>query len=404
MWPGAGVETGVMAGEAASAFGDRDRPAHPRVEPLPALTSLRFLAAVYVVAFHYDRYYFAAAPRLDVIGLGFTGVTFFFVLSGFILAYNYCGVDLSAPEARGRFYRARLARVYPLFLLSLALHLPWFAGWVMKSEPPLQGLMASGAVLAPLGLHAWLPGAACSLNCPSWSISVEIFFYALFPVLLPLVLRRPSRALFATLALWGGLAAIATLVWSAYGAGVSLIEPEPGGLLPVLAAQFIKYFPLMHLPEFMAGLLLFTLWQRVRPPVPVLLALSAAGFAATLALMHAAPQAVVHNGLSILAWGPLILAGAGMRGGPLCARPLVFLGKVSFALYLLHIPVYAALNTIDRAVLHGALLAHPWLGATVASLAALAAATLAHLLVEEPARRLILRGFRRGAPAVLPAR
>ncbi|WP_204274253.1 hypothetical protein, partial [Stenotrophomonas maltophilia] len=79
----------------------------------------------------------------------------------------------------------------------------------------------------------------------------------------------------------------------------------------------------------------------------------------------------------------LILAGAGMRGGPLCARPLVFLGKVSFALYLLHIPVYAALNTIDRAVLHGALLAHPWLGATVASLAALAAATLAHLLVEE---------------------
>ena len=365
---------------------------HPKVEALDALTSLRFLAAAYVVAFHYDRYFFAAAPRLDAVLLGFSGVTFFFVLSGFILAYNYRAVDFAAPRAKSRFYLARVARIAPVFLLALAVHLPWFVGWVLKTPQPLQGLMASGAVLAPLGLHAWVPGAACSLDCPSWSISVEMFFYALFPVLLPLVLRSPLRVALATLGLWAMLTALATMLWTGYGGGVSLIEPEAGGLVPVLLAQFIKYFPLMHLPEFVAGLLLFAFWRQVRIPVWALLAAFAVAATILLASFHAVPPAVLHNGLTVIAWAPLILAGAAMRGGPLCARPLIFLGKISFALYLLHIPVYAMVNTLDRAVLKGALVDHPWLGIGLTSLAALAASAAAHLLVEEPARKLILRG------------
>lgn len=377
---------------------------HPKVEALDALTSLRFFAAAYVVAFHYDRYFFASAPRLDAVLLGFSGVTFFFVLSGFILAYNYAAVDFSAPGAKPRFYRARVARIAPVYLLALAVHLPWFVGWVLKTPQPLQGLMASGAVLAPLGLHAWVPGAACSLDCPSWSISVEMFFYALFPILLPLVLRSPWRVAVATLALWCALTALATILWSAHAPGLSLIEPEAGGLAPVLLAQFVKYFPLMHLPEFVAGLLLFVVWRRVKLPVWLSLAAFVLAVPVLLASVHATPPAVLHNGLTVLAWAPLILAGAAMRGGPLCTRPLIFLGKISFALYLLHIPVYAMVNSLDRAVLHGALAAHPWLGVGLTSLLALAAASAAHVLVEEPARKLILRGgatgFRRRETAL----
>lgn len=365
---------------------------HPKVEALDALTSLRFLAAAYVVAFHYERYFFAGAPRPDAVLLGFSGVTFFFVLSGFILAYNYRAVDFAAVQAKPRFYRARFARIVPVFLLALAVHLPWFVGWVLKTPQPLQSLMASGAVLAPLGLHAWVPGAACSLDCPSWSISVEIVFYALFPILLPLVLRSPVRVAVATLGLWCALTALATILWNAYAAGVSLIEPEAGGLVPVLLAQFIKYFPLMHLPEFVAGLLLFVLWQRIRLPPWLLLIGFALAAAMLLAIVHAVPPALLHNGLTAVAWAPLILAGAAMRGGLLCTRPLIFLGRISFALYLLHIPVYAMLNTLDRMALNGALAAHPWLGIGLTSLAALVAATAAHVLVEKPARRLILRG------------
>lgn len=314
------------------------------------------------------------------------------MLSGFILAYNYRSVDFGWPAARSAFYRARIARVAPLFLLALAVHLPWFAGWVLKTPQPLQTLMASGAVLAPLGLHAWVPGAACSLDCPSWSISVELFFYALVPILLPLALRSPVKVAFATLGLWAALGALATMVWTVYGAGVSLIEPEPGGLVPVLAAQFVKYFPLMHLPEFVAGLLLFALWRERRFSQLTLLAATALAAAAVLVLFHRVPQPVLHNGLTVIVWAPLILAGAAMRDGILCTRPLIFLGKISFALYLLHIPVYAAINTVDRAVLHGQLAAHPWLGIGLTGLVALIVAAAAHLMVEEPARRAILRG------------
>lgn len=376
--------------------------AHPKVEALPALTALRFFAAAYVVAFHYTPYYFPNTDGPSIIALGYSGVTFFFLLSGFILAYNYEHADFREPRRRALFYRARLARVYPVYLLALAVHVPWFLAWVLKQPMPLKALMASGAVLAPLGLHAWVPGAACSLDCPSWSVSVELFFYALFPILLPLALRRPARVAVATLAFWVAGTALATSFWQAYAGGISLIAPESGGMGPMLLAEFVKYFPLLHLPEFMAGLLLFVAWRNARVPVPILLALALTFGAFIVAGARSVPEPILHNGLTMLAWAPLILACAAMRRGLLCSRPLVFLGKISFALYLLHIPVYAVLNTLDRVALRGWLGAHPGIGIAVAVIASLSAAALVHLAVEEPARRRILRGTRPPAASPLP--
>ena len=370
--------------------------AHPPVAPLRALTSLRFVAAAYVLVFHYARFFFPDAVPPALIGLGYSGVTFFFLLSGFILAYNYHAVDFRGAGALSRFTRARVARVYPVYLLSLALALPWLAAWVAKSTPPLQGLMASSAVLAPLGLHAWVPGAACALNCPSWSVSVELFFYALFPLLLPLVLRVPLRTAGLTLAAWGALGAGATLAFAHYAPGSSLIAPEGNGAGPVLLAQAIKYNPLLRLPEFVAGLLLYVAAPRVRLPTAALLGLAAlAALGLTLSAPHL-PEVILHNGLTALAWAPLILAGARMRAGPLVAPWFVFLGRISFALYLVHSPAYALVNSLDRAVLGGRLAGLPWLGAGLAAALALALSVALHLLVEEPARRRILRA---GGPA-----
>ncbi|WP_187272642.1 acyltransferase [Methylobacterium sp. WL9] len=386
--------------------------AHPATTPLPVLTSLRFFAAFYVLVFHYDRFFFPDAPRHTVILLGHTGVTFFFVLSGFILAYTYHAVDFGDRLVRRRYLWARVSRVYPAFLLSLAISLPWFVAWVLKTEPPLKWLIASGAVLAPLGLHAWVPGAACSLNCASWSISVEAFFYLLFPLLLPLVLRRPAEYALAALGLWAVFGAFCTLLWSRYAPGVSLIEPEPAGTMAVLLAQGIKYNPLLRLPEFIAGLVLFAGWRRMRRPASEAQAATARGragpFLAAAALAALVlvviepyvPSPLMHNGLTVVAWAPLILAGADLRGGVLASAPLVFLGRISFALYLLHMPAYAVVNTLDR-TLHGAISGvSPWLAAGAATALSLAAASLVHLAVEEPARRVLLR---RGLQAMLPA-
>jgi peptidoglycan/LPS O-acetylase OafA/YrhL len=361
------------------------------VAPLPALTALRFVAAAYVVVFHYAAFFFADAAIPGVVRLGYSGVTFFFLLSGFILAYTYRDVDLTDRAARARFAWARVARVYPVYLLCLVLALPWFVAWVAKSAPPLQGLMAAGAVLAPLGLHAWVPGAACALDCPSWSVSVEVVFYALFPLLLPLALGAPGRTARLTLAAWIVLTGGAALAFARYAPGISLIGPEPGGAGPVLLAQAIKYNPLMRLPEFVAGLLLYGAWTHWRLPTPALLAAAALAGLALVATAPHLPEVLLHNGLTALAWAPLILAGAQLRGGPLVTPGFVFLGRISFALYLIHVPAYALVNSLDRIALGGRLAAAPWLGAGLAAALALALSVLLHRGLEEPARRRILR-------------
>lgn len=377
--------------------------AHPRVDPLPALTSLRFLAAAYVAIYHYAPIYFPKTHEPYVVPLGYTGVTFFFLLSGFILAYNYRDADLTTPGRRGLFYRARFARIYPTLLLALAIHVPWLLNWASLEPELLASLMRSGLVLAPLGIHAWLPGAACSLDCPSWSVSVEIFFYALFPFLLPLVLRHTHTVAMVTLMAWGVGASLLTLAWAAWGGGVSLIGPEPGGLFPVLIAEFIKYFPLLHLPTFIAGLLLFVAWERgAGSPGALLFAAASCGMLIVVAAEFI-PEPVLHNGVTVLAWAPLILACAAIRRGPLCAAPMIFLGKISFAFYLLHIPVFAMINTADRVVLNGWLAGHPWIAVSVNALASLAAAAVVHCVVEEPARRWILRRGARPVPAAVAA-
>ncbi|KQP93806.1 hypothetical protein ASF60_14225 [Methylobacterium sp. Leaf113] len=379
--------------------GPRPPQAHPPVTPLPALTALRFVAAALVLAFHYAGAFFADAAVPAPIRLGYSGVTFFFLLSGFILAYTYRAVDLRDRAARVRFRWARVARVMPVYLLALVLALPWFVSWVAKSAPPLQGLMAASAVLAPLGLHAWVPGAACALDCPSWSVSVELFFYALFPALLPLVLGAPGRIARLTLGAWIVLTGGAGLAFAHYAPGVSLIGPEAGGPGPVLLAQAIKYNPLLRLPEFVAGLLLYVAWTRRRIPTAALLGSAAVAAFGLVAAAPILPEALLHNGLTALAWAPLILAGAQIRSGPLVAPAFVFLGRISFALYLIHVPAYALVNSLDRIALGGRLAAAPWLGAGLATALSFALSLALHLGLEEPARRRILRwAARRGEP------
>jgi peptidoglycan/LPS O-acetylase OafA/YrhL len=96
--------------------------AHASVAQLHALTSLRFVAAALVVLFHYKAHLFAdnGWPTPKLAEIGYTGVTFFFILSGFILAYNYWQTDFSQSNNLIRFFQARIARVYPVYICSLA--------------------------------------------------------------------------------------------------------------------------------------------------------------------------------------------------------------------------------------------------------------------------------------------
>src|SRR5690348_16143429 len=105
--------------------------AHPVVKQLDALTSLRFFAAIYVLIFHYNS---VQGSIFDTrfARLGYSGVTFFFILSGFILAHNYHQVRFDERRNLYRYFAARISRIYPVFLLSLTISVPFFLSLLLN--------------------------------------------------------------------------------------------------------------------------------------------------------------------------------------------------------------------------------------------------------------------------------
>lgn len=155
-------------------------------ETFPGLNGLRFLAAFAVVIFHY-------APRVDVytrlnnfvrnlINQGPCAVSFFFILSGFLLGYRHLAGS-SHKEKASDFYWSRFVRLYPVYLLAFLLFLPVAAQrYLLNPSPGATGkhTFLFSAVLSCLMLQSWTP-LAQAWNGPSWSLSVEAFLYFIFP-------------------------------------------------------------------------------------------------------------------------------------------------------------------------------------------------------------------------------
>ena len=96
---------------------------------IPALTGLRAIAALWVLALHFGEGVSASWPPAvrSVLSTGFIGVDLFFVLSGFILAWTYLREDGTLSVSRSEFWTARAARILPVYYVSLAISLPMFA-------------------------------------------------------------------------------------------------------------------------------------------------------------------------------------------------------------------------------------------------------------------------------------
>jgi peptidoglycan/LPS O-acetylase OafA/YrhL len=139
---------------------------------------------------------------------------------------------------------------------------PFLLASLDRMTPSVTTTLATSSLLvAPFGLQAWFPGTACSLNCPSWSISVEAFFYLMLPFLLAPIMRNPLKGLFATLGCWLAATAVFMWVWATVSTQGSIPSPQPSPTQEI-AAQWIKYFPPGRLPEFCLGLVLCALWKR----------------------------------------------------------------------------------------------------------------------------------------------
>ena len=373
--------------------------ANPTRPPLPALTSVRFFAACHILLFHsWAMKALTRAPAWfqKFASVGYVAVSFFFVLSGFILIYTYAGKPLHVC----RFWRARLARLYPMYLVSLALSAPFFFYGVLRMHIPylwyFQTHMTSTVVLVLMMLQAWVPMAALGWNGPAWAVSVEIFFYILFPLLLGRFERISDRGL-AVIALAGWMLAVVT--------AITYVVLRPDHVDANSSTDFLfwlsalKFFPLMRLPEFMVGLAcgFWFLRGRHSPAVATPLVLGGTGVALSItAFSHLIPYPIMHTGLYAPAFAAIIW-GLALRpewSSFLEWRWLLLLGESSYCLYLLHVIILGMFLFSNPTRITTTSLSTWFCGAV----AAIGVAVLAFRFVEEPARKWL-----RGRPAAVPS-
>ncbi|UMB71999.1 acyltransferase family protein [Mycobacterium paraterrae] len=374
---------------------------------IKALTGLRIVAAVWVVLFHFRPLLRDAVPGfLDaltpVLNCGAQGVDLFFILSGFVLTWNYLDRMGRAWSTRAtlHFLWLRLARVWPVYLVTLHLAALWVIFTLHVGHIPSQEIYRFTAIsyvrqvlLTQLWFQPFFDNS--SWDGPAWSISAEWLAYLLFGLLV-LVIFRMARATRAR-----------NLVWLAVAASL------PPVMSLLVTGQF--YTPWSWLPrivmQFTAGALVaaavsrLRLTDRGRRAAGYSSVMMIAGIAGFLYWSDAHPLHGVSDtgGLVDILFVPLVLTlaiGTGSLPALLSTRPAVYGGQISFCLYMVHELVHtcwiwtAQQFDLTMSGKDGKLLLSAVLAVTL-----LAAAGLYHA-VEEPARLWMRRMVGDGRPIV----
>ena len=245
-----------------------------------------------------------------MVNAGYASVSFFILLSGFVLGYNYNARARAGELDNWRFYEARFTRLYPIYLLSFIL-----AWRVLPMEwgAHTPAMFWTGIVLAPLLLQGWIPEIATFLNTPAWTMSAEAFFYLLFPWMARW--KRPER-LSPHLAKMAGVWLLGMLPGALYMIFNPDGIPHPDRFSYGKWLQALKYTPLPHMASFVFGVLLAELDEIVPRQGTLRLYVGVAGFAGTfgvLVLAPSLPYAILHDGLLMPLFGCIILGLAGVN-------------------------------------------------------------------------------------------
>ena len=356
-------------------------PHKPSRRRLPSLTGLRIFGSLAVVLCHVGHGFANAASLTVAEAYGYVGVSFFFMLSGFVLTWS------DTPQTARRFWWLRFARIWPLQFLLMA-----FAYTVISSHVKSPGLLGHLAEL--LLLQSWSPDnpTYAGGNGVTWSLSAEMFFYLVFPFAIVLLRRLRSRGLAVTAAV--------TLVLMA---ALPLIVAQAGvDTYSNLYYWLFFVFPPYRFGEFLLGMLLArAMVLGLRIPAPALTALTAAvGVGGLTWIMTSFTVRtgipVVRPLVALLAipYFAALLAASATRdtqpgGWWLGSAPLRRLGDWSFALYLVHAPAMVLTARFGWWDNPGGL---EGLACLLAFLALVIAASAAlHYLIEKPVERRLRR-------------
>ncbi|WP_068115560.1 acyltransferase family protein [Tropicimonas marinistellae] len=340
-------------------------------------TSIRGIAASLVVLMHLAQYF--VPETVTHVALTFVNsadimVDLFFVLSGFVLCHVYAERMEAMPSgaAMSEFFVARLARIYPLHFATTLVMVVLYLLQGKLSDPGLQVHAAKSFAL----VHGWTPAYAHfeAFNFPSWSISGEWAAYLAFPTLLLLSARRGASWLLPALVV----------------AGYAWLETAFSGLMLHKGAMLQR-----AIPGFALGMLLHRhrgIYDLMTPNTRRIVLASA------LAAVAVAMANAVFSVVLVLPLAAVVLLTSRDEGHVarvLSVPPLRWLGRISYSIYLLHVPViYLAIPTIaqttglDPLTLPPGVLIGLILGVTLVS------GELSFRFFETPLRRWIRRTFR----------
>jgi peptidoglycan/LPS O-acetylase OafA/YrhL len=314
-----------------------------RTVELPALTGIRFYAALCVFFSHVS----GLTPQIEqafadhkVFSLGKMGVSCFFVLSGFILTYNYKDLFRTGVSAGSykQFVRDRLSRIYPVHFATMLMAIP------IQIFSPNKPLDWRAVPIHALLLQCWLPFTRTTLfnylNVPSWSISCEWFFYLLAPMAMFCVLGNRRRRILLLAITAAYVCMMGLFLWHSQSA---------------YAREFlVNWFAPSRFVEFLAGIFLARIflsekahrWSGIAVPAQI------AGIVYLTAITFWKDDAPwpLHGGLIYVPGATLLIFGLAYSKGVLAAHLaspwLRRLGMASFSFYMLQAPIIRALRGV----------------------------------------------------------
>lgn len=355
---------------------------------LDALTGLRFFAALWVMLFHYREItpsFTYEVPLFDTwLKWGGMGVELFFVLSGFIMSYVYSATfnaDIKRKDY-GTFIIYRIARLYPIHLLTflglMTLYGVALLFGAVEHPERFTGLM----VISTLTMtHSWFPGVLTP-NQPAWSVSAEFFAYLLFPVLcLSLHKRRWVPWVFFVIGLL--LSAVSDsqiLLRHIWAINDGIIRVSAGFMIGMVAYCFRK--PLTH---------------RIASPWTGWICCGIAVIWLGVSTNPARPVGILIFSILILS----LTTTQDKLGSLLSHRRIVYLGEVSFSIYMIHwIIRILGREALSETNMENSL--HPLAIIAIWSLVTIFVAAFCHRYIETPGREVIrnLSTWRIRRPAV----
>jgi peptidoglycan/LPS O-acetylase OafA/YrhL len=372
------------------------KPVTTRRPPLPALTGIRTLLAIFIILFHFTPPHLGLLYPFIDNGYVFVGV--FFLISGYVLTYNYA--DRAKTLSKREFWLARFSRLYPVYLFVLILSLTMVRDeWHARPHAEFW----QGIILTPLVLQGWSPSVATFWNTVAWTLTSECVLYLAFPWLIRLPWPKKPRHLVALLVTFWIIGLIPHSLYLYLNPDHIVGPVDRYSSTPLI--RFLKYTPLPYVCTFLTGITLGKLQHALvlTPRQRLILSAVSLTFVGLFfyTLVSHTPYLLIHGGLVTPLFAALVLGLSGPH--PISAifswRPLLLIGESSYCLYLLHFNVFQLLHTNhvpER--LHLAAL-DPWLSYVILILLALA---VFHF-IEIPARKAILRRFSRKPRTLLPA-